>query len=209
MIDAEWTKNFSKSINIRKLISWFNKFSGYVSCLIVSHTNVKKRAKYIEKSILLASEFQKLKNYNAIFEVMSGLTNSSVSRLKKSWKLVSNNLMEKFENLLLFLDSHQNFQTLRTAQSNKKKDVVVLPYLGIFLTDLIFIEEGNKNFVDGKINFEKRRKISKVIQNLSIYQEDNYYFRTYPDLFNRLEKFENLPEKKIYSLSLENEPKDL
>lgn len=42
----------------------------------------------------------------------------------------------------------------------------VLPYLGVYLTDLTFIEDGNKNTVHGLINFNKRRLLYRVLREI-------------------------------------------
>ena len=42
--------------------------------------------------------------------------------------------------------------------SNATKTHNIIPYLGLFLKDLTFIEDGNKNFSDtGAVNFYKVR----------------------------------------------------
>ena len=49
-----------------------------------------------------------------------------------------------------------------------------IPYLGIFLSDLTFIEEGNPDSIvmEGveTINFVKRRKVADVIAKIQTYQ---------------------------------------
>jgi len=45
---------------------------------------------------------------------------------------------------------------------------------GVYLTDLVFIEEGNKDTVNGLINFDKSRKIAFVIREIQQYQQTPY-----------------------------------
>ena len=40
---------------------------------------------------------------------------------------------------------------------------VTIPFLGVHLKDLFFIEEGNSDFVDGHVNTEKLQMIGKVL----------------------------------------------
>jgi son of sevenless len=148
LLNLEWTKKEnSSSIKLKELILWFNKLSSFVSFNIVNNQNIKKRAKVIEYFIKLTIEFLNIRNFNAIFEIMSGLNNSSIFRLKKSWALVPLNLSQKFEEMLNLIDTKGNFNNLRIEQSVKKSQV--LPYLGIFLTDLTFIGFFHFNFKRG------------------------------------------------------------
>jgi hypothetical protein len=122
LMNTNWLKNSQLSPNIKQLTGLFNKFSNFITKTIVFERNLKKRSKLIENFILIASEFQKLKNYNGVFEVLSGLNNSSVSRLKKTWKLVSFNLINKFEELMKYIDNKNNFSYLRNAQTYNTTD---------------------------------------------------------------------------------------
>ena len=41
-----------------------------------------------------------------------------------------------------------------------------IPYIGVYLLDLIYIEDGNPDTIDGLINFSKRHLVTKVIQDV-------------------------------------------
>jgi ACT domain-containing protein len=79
----------------------------------------------------------------------------------------------------------------------------------VFLTDLIFIEDGNKDNVNDMVNFDKRRKIAKIIQNLRIYQSGVYKFKVVDEFVDLMKKFEIVQEKEIYKISLEIEPREI
>ena len=46
----------------------------------------------------------------------------------------------------------------------------------MYLTDLTFIEDANKNILNDKVNFSKCRKLAKVIRDIQSYQQKNYDF---------------------------------
>ena len=63
---------------------------------------------------------------------------------------------------------HHSFRGLRNCL--RSADPPCVPYLGMYLTDLTFIEDGNPDTVDGLINFVKRRLYANVIRDLQQFQ---------------------------------------
>jgi hypothetical protein len=63
----------------------------------------------------------------------------------------------KFEALQSFISREGNFPNFRAAHA--KAQTPMIPYLGIILQDMLFVDEGNKNLDgNGFINFQKRRR---------------------------------------------------
>jgi len=66
--------------------------------------------------------------------------------------------IEKLQNIV---SSDGRFRNLRDALH--RCDPPCIPYLGMYLTDLSFIEEGTPNFTeDGLLNFSKMRMVSET-----------------------------------------------
>jgi len=81
--------------------------------------------------------------------------------------------------------------------------------LGIFLTDLTFIEDGNQKIVDGLINFSKCKKYVEVIRNIQMYQNFRFQFlevKELKDLLLNMKKF-ILDEKELFEISRKIEKK--
>ena len=49
-------------------------------------------------------------------------------------------------------------------------------FLGVFLTDLTFIEEGNPDKLGGLINFKKRLYVYNVLNEIQNYQKVFFFF---------------------------------
>lgn len=88
-----------------------------------------------------------------------------------------------------------------------------IPFLGIYLQDLTFIEDGNPDFLrksSNLINFAKRHKTAEVIRELKQFQNFAYNFHA----INEFQYFikANLDEiydvEKLYERSLKIEPKN-
>ena len=76
----------------------------------------------------------------------------------------------------------------------------------MYLTDLTFIEEGNKDLLpDGLINFTKRRRLSEVIAEIQTYQYTPYCLAEVSFIKEYLLGVECLPEEQCYKLSLKRE----
>jgi len=96
-------------------------------------------------------------------------------------------------------------QTLATANPP------CIPYLGTYLTDLTFIEEGNQPFYKGLINFHKRKLIYDVIEKVMRYQVMPYNFTAVnqiQSLLIDLKRFSVDKEEDLYNFSIEREPKN-
>ena len=85
-----------------------------------------------------------------------------------------------------------------------------IPYMGVTLSDLTFLDEGNSDMTDGLINFSKRMLNYTVItESVQTYQDAPYdNFKVLPDLLRLLMTITPLSDKAIYELSLKREPRE-
>jgi hypothetical protein len=113
-------------------------------------------------------------------EIIAGLHMSSIQRLKKTWKALSSKYTVIFEEITKFIATEGNYRNYRNALS--KADLPATPYLGVFLRDLTFIEDGNPDYVedDQFMNFEKMRMLSGVLSTIAKYQRVPYNFEPVP-----------------------------
>jgi len=107
--------------------------------------------------------------------------------------------------------SYRNYRI--TIRSSTPPNV---PYIGVYLTDLVFIEDGNADFIVGLINFGKRKLVHHVITELLEHQRVAYNFMGLGIPFleelntplHRIEvKFKT--DTEMFELSLKNEPRNV
>ena len=55
-----------------------------------------------------------------------------------------------------------------------------LPYLGIHLTDITFIENGSADNISGLINLKKMRLYELILAEVQMYQQTPYLFEPVP-----------------------------
>jgi len=88
-----------------------------------------------------------------------------------------------------------------------------IPFLGVYQTDLTFVEEGNPDkFSNGLWNFKKCRMVAAVITELQQYQQKPYNLSVVPSItkffITQQQEAMAVDEKKLYALSLEAEPRE-
>uniref|UniRef100_A0A8C1W959 Ras protein-specific guanine nucleotide-releasing factor 2b n=1 Tax=Cyprinus carpio TaxID=7962 RepID=A0A8C1W959_CYPCA len=164
---------------IMKTSQHFNDMSNLVASQIMSHTDVGSRASSIEKWIAVADICRCLNNYNGVLEITSALNRSAIYRLKKTWAKVCKQTKALMDKLQKTVSSEGRFKNLRETLKNCNPPCV--PYLGMYLTDLAFIEEGTPNFTEeGLVNFSKMRMISHIIREIRQFQQTPYRIEHQP-----------------------------
>uniref|UniRef100_A0A3B3SAJ0 Ras protein specific guanine nucleotide releasing factor 1 n=1 Tax=Paramormyrops kingsleyae TaxID=1676925 RepID=A0A3B3SAJ0_9TELE len=175
-----WMKNdkSERTPFIMKTTKHFNDISNLIATEILRCDEVNTRVAVMEKWVAVADICRCLHNYNAVLEITSSLNRSPIFRLKKTWLKVSKQTKTVIDKLQRLVSSEGRFKNLREALKNC--DPPCVPYLGMYLTDLAFIEEGTPNYIeDNLVNFSKMRMVSQtrayyqhsVLDEESLYEE--------------------------------------
>ena len=124
---------------------------------------------------------------------------------------------EQWDYLNEVLNAKKNSAQYREALKAKlalgTKEVTI-PFLGVHLKDLFFIDEGNTNFLAGHLNMEKIRMTANVLALLQRCQDainQNYStFKLDKDIQKQFQAFLAKPPEKsedvLYELSIQLEP---
>ena len=212
-----WSKKNKErdSPNILKLVRRFNETSNWVQWEILQGAapgRHSERAKIMKKMVKLAHELKKLNNFNGCMEIIAGLQSSAVYRLKNAWARVDSKTLELYESLKDALSSSGSYKAMRNAIHMANPPCI--PYLGMYLTDLTFIEDGNNDeTADGLLNFVKRRYYANVLLEVSRYQQMSYTLEPDHPHHEYLERCmaraqQEIPEENVaYQQSLVCEPR--
>ncbi|XP_054997612.1 ras-specific guanine nucleotide-releasing factor 1 isoform X2 [Sorex araneus] len=192
---------------IMKTTKHFNDISNLIASEIIRHEDVAARASAIEKWVAVADICRCLHNYNAVLEIISSMNRSAIFRLKKTWLKVSKQTKALIDKLQKLVSSEGRFKNLREALKNC--DPPCVPYLGMYLTDLAFIEEGTPNYTeDGLVNFSKMRMISHIIREIRQFQQTAYKIEHQSKVTQYLlDQSSVMDEESLYESSLRIEPK--
>ncbi|KAM3927202.1 ras-specific guanine nucleotide-releasing factor 1 isoform 2-T2 [Leptodactylus fuscus] len=185
----------------------FNHMSNLIATEILRSEEPGVRGCTIEKWVAVADICRCLHNYNAVLEITSSLNRSAIFRLKRTWIKVSKQTKTLIDRLQKLVSSEGRFKNLREALKNC--DPPCVPYLGMYLTDLAFIEEGTPNYTeDGLVNFSKMRMISHIIREIRQFQQTSYKIEHQPKVTQYLlDTTGVLDEEGLYEASLRLEPK--
>ncbi|QSL64821.1 hypothetical protein MERGE_002124 [Pneumocystis wakefieldiae] len=212
-LNKAWSKHVCNGIaeNIRSMILKSNQITGWVTQTILSQSEVKKRVHILKHFINIADRCRGLNNFSTVTSIISGINSAPIYRLKRTWELVTKKTINTFDSLNKMMDSSKNFSEYRELLRLINPPCV--PFLGVYLTDLTFIEDGNPDMIKNSkdlINFSKRIKTAEIIRDIQQYQSTSYSFQVVPEiqsyLLECLEGMDKLND--MYDLSLDLEPRE-
>eukprot|EP01090_Pellita_catalonica_P002932 TRINITY_DN12564_c0_g1_i1.p1 TRINITY_DN12564_c0_g1~~TRINITY_DN12564_c0_g1_i1.p1 ORF type:complete len:385 (+),score=45.90 TRINITY_DN12564_c0_g1_i1:70-1224(+) len=201
--NLSWKKKKKKlSKNVIHQIERFNQVSFWVASEVVMTSDLKQRAAKISKFITIASICEESNNFNTLMAIIGGLNESSVARLKQTWAHIKGSQMETFETLNTLMSTKTNYAHYRRALDRAiHANQPVVPYLGVYLRDLTFIEEANQNMHNDLINADKLIMIGEVVLSITLAQRSAYTIEPDTPTQQFIGKLLVLPKDMLYSYS--------
>ncbi|XP_034065683.1 rap guanine nucleotide exchange factor 3 isoform X4 [Gymnodraco acuticeps] len=148
--------------NLERFVRRFNEVQYWVVTELCLCEDLMKRAMLLKKFIKIAAVLKEQKNLNSFFAVMFGLSNSAVHRLYKTWERIPSKIKRIYCAYERLMDPSRNHRAYRLAVA--KLSPPYIPFMPLLLKDMTFINEGNPNYVDKLVNFEKVRMIAKTVK---------------------------------------------
>ncbi|RMZ75953.1 hypothetical protein DV737_g5036, partial [Chaetothyriales sp. CBS 132003] len=177
LLATEWTKQSSSlAVNVRAMSTLSTDLSNLVADSILQLEEPKKRAAIIKQWIKIANKCLELCNYDTVWAIVCSLDSTNIKRMLKTWDAVPQKNKNQFEELRKVCDISRNYSTLRQLLQNQVPPC--LPFLGVYLTDLTFVDHGNpaKRQLSQEsgsievINLDKHTKTAKIISDLQRFQ---------------------------------------
>ncbi|KAL7959012.1 ras guanine nucleotide exchange factor domain-containing protein [Trichoderma compactum] len=179
LLASQWMKKGGVNApNVKAMSSLSTDLSNMVAETILHHTELKKRAAVIKQWIKIAQQFLELNNYDGLMSIICTLNSSTISRLRKTWDTISQKRKDSLRQLQDIVEPGQNKKVLRAKLQNHVPPC--LPFLGMYLTDLTFVDIGNastKQVIEGDgaegltvVNFDKHTRTAKIIGELQRFQ---------------------------------------
>lgn len=179
LLGSEWTKrSASNATNVRAMSTLSTDLSNLVADTILQYDDAKKRALLIKHWIKIAHKCLELNNYDSFMAIICSLNSSTITRLKKTWDIVSQRRKDLLKALQAIVEPDKNYAVLRRRLHDHVPPC--LPFVGTYLTDLTFVDAGNPSTKqlpdsgDGEgmsvINFDKHTRTAKIIGELQRFQ---------------------------------------
>ncbi|KAI9487373.1 MAG: ras guanine nucleotide exchange factor domain-containing protein [Benjaminiella poitrasii] len=196
--------------NVKQSIDYCNRLTSWVSGSILIYKEAKKRVIVIKYWAQVANRCLEMNNYNTCMAILSAFDNSAIGRLKKTWELVSSRTSQLLAHIRKLMGSNRNFTEYREMIHSVNPPCI--PFLGIYLQDLTFIEDGNPDFLkksNNLINFAKQQKAAEVIREIKQFQSPPYIFQYVPEIqeFIKIQLEISRDVDYLYERSLELEPR--
>jgi hypothetical protein len=197
--DQAWTKHGGvRAPNLLKLIERFNAVGDWVSSEILAADG--RAAAMIAHFVDVADQLRKLNNFQSTMAVLGGLGASAVTRLKEQWAEIGAPKRELYDELSTLMSLTSNMKNLSDHLQTISPPAI--PYVGLYLGHLTFIDEGNPNKLGELVNFGKRRQVTATVFQLCRFQILSYELADVPDMQLYIERYLRLPEADAYVVSL-------
>ncbi|XP_056896342.1 rap guanine nucleotide exchange factor 3 isoform X3 [Takifugu flavidus] len=148
--------------NLERFVRRFNEVQHWVVTELCLCEDLVKRAVLLKKFIKIASVLKEQRNLNSFFAVMFGLSNSAVRRLYKTWERIPSKTKRIYCSYERLMDPSRNHRAYRLTVA--KLGPPYIPFMPLLLKDMTFINEGNPNYLEKLVNFEKMRMIAKTVK---------------------------------------------
>ena len=184
LLASQWMKNGGVNApNVKAMTALSTDLSNLVAETILHYSEVKKRAAVIKQWIKIAHQCYELHNYDGLMAIICSLNSSTISRLRKTWDVISQKRREMLRTLQAAVEPSQNHKVLRGRLHDHVPPC--LPFLGMYLTDLTFVDIGNAatkqlhglgNESEDEsggisvVNFDKHTRTAKIIGELQRFQ---------------------------------------
>jgi len=186
LMSCSWNKKNKRDVapNIVASIRSFNHVSFWAVQEVLKHEDLKSRIDTLAHFIKVAKKLHELNNLQSEFAVLSALQSAAIYRLSKTWSGLARHSRQTFDKLADLFSDRDNWTRLRNhMNSNALKHGACIPYLGLYLTDLMMVDIAHPS--TGGLDSDHRQfRMNNIMRLIAELQHSSfaYNIQTFPSI---------------------------
>eukprot|EP00126_Sphaerothecum_destruens_P000575 Sdes_comp10707_c0_seq1m2393 len=154
------------------MIEQFNRIALFVETCILKWDTPSMRARIIARFVQIAERLREYNNFNSLKAVLSGLQSTPIFRLHKTWSQVGSKRKRQLREMTTLMSEESNYKFYREIlEKTQRSGESWIPYLGVHLTDLAFLDYVNQEKKQKNIDLDggsigKDNSIPKVLSTI-------------------------------------------